>query len=47
MNPLSSITYMALSVSKSTTYGIGYASGPTDTIIVTRVSGFVDVFAGG
>jgi len=38
---------MALSVSKSTTYGIGYASGPTDTIIVTRVSGFVDVFAGG
>jgi serine/threonine protein kinase len=47
LKPLSSITYIALSVSRSTMYGIGNASGPTDTIMVTRVSGFVTVFAVG
>jgi len=31
----------------SSTYGIGNASGPTDTIIVTSESGFIIVFDGG
>ena len=47
IKPLSSTTYIALSVSISSTYGIGNASGPTDTIIVTRESGFITVFDGG
>ena len=42
--PLSSTTYIALSVSMSKTYGIGNASGPTETMIVTNESGFTIVF---
>ena len=47
IKPLCSITYTARSSSMSTMYGTGKASGPTETIIVTKLSGDKLVPAGG